>query len=111
MAIDIEATEDWETYWDGTGDIATTNGQAQIAQNVLIRIREEVDLSAPAPTPSAIETQRADILQSVRDNEGTEPPYSVTVVESPLDSTATDEVLSVSYEIQTSRITLTVDTE
>jgi hypothetical protein len=113
MAVDIELTEDFETFWDQTGDIATTNGTEQIAQNISIRLEEEVDLTAPSPTAEAITEQQQDIRSSVESNAVTRPPYDVFVIESPLqgDSRSRDEPLRVEYGIRTGRVALTVETE
>lgn len=113
MAVDIELTEDFETYWDPTGDIATTNRTEQIVQNITIRLQEEVDLAAPSPTAEAITEQQQNIQSSVESNEVTRPPYDVFVIESPLqgDAPSGDEPLKVEYGIRTGRVGLTVETE
>mgnify|MGYP006919951080 CR=1 FL=1 len=112
MAVDIELTEDFETFWDQTGDIATTNGTEQIAQNITIRLQEEVDLTAPSPTAEAITEQQQNIQSSVESNEATRPPYDVFVIASPLQgSPSQDEPLKVEYGIRTGRVRLTVETE
>lgn len=113
MSIDIKLTEQLDTEWSETGDIASVTGDARIEQGVVIRIIEEVDMSSPEPTPSAIESQRSSIEETVRNTDVTREPISVFVVESPINDRETDtqsEPYSVEYGVQTSQVVTTIST-
>jgi len=112
---DIALNSQLETYWTDVGDVGVVDGVDRIEQGIVIRVIEEVDLSAPPPTESAIEAQRSAIETAVENTDVSRPPIDVFVAESPLDppeSTDSDEdVLRVVYEIQTSRVSTQLTTE
>ena len=110
---DIAYTEDeFKTYWNGSGDIATVEGTDDIEQQIITAVVENVGLSAPSPTATAIEEQRSEIETVVKNVAVTREPISVFVTDSPLQGGSDDsEVLAVQYEIQTGRTTASLTTE
>jgi len=112
---DIALNSQLETYWTDVGDVGVVDDVDRIEQGIVIRVIEEVDLSAPPPTESAIEAQRSAIETAVENTDVSRPPTDVFVVQSPLDppeeSEKDDDFLKIEYEIQTSRVSLQLETE
>jgi len=113
MAIDCKLTSDFCIEWSETGDITLVDGADQIEQAIIIQLIETLPLRAPPPVAGEIERQRADIASVVRDADVTEPPVTVTVVDSPLDEQSSDDnsSISVTYRVQTNRVSLPITTD
>ena len=110
VTTDIKFTSELATEWNGRGDITTVDGGDRIEQGIVLQILEQVPLRAPEPTPEAIESQRASIAEAVKDVDVVEPPTTVQVVASPLDPDETnDDPLSVTYAVETNRVTITLE--
>jgi hypothetical protein len=104
MAVDIYISEDLVTEWNDVGDIRavrdTDTDVEQIKQSIVISIIERGQNTVSSFTGTAIEQQRGEIEETIRANDTTEPPITVTVDE------VNTEDRTITFVAETARVEL-----
>jgi hypothetical protein len=79
MPRDIEQDADGGFSIDETRDLSSVTGDAYIRQHITRRLAVEVDTYGEAMTDSRLNELQDDVVDVLKDDPYTDPPYRVTV--------------------------------